>query len=417
MTTKRPLPLNGNQHEETQPKSPKLNDYDDSNHESTTTTIHPSEREIPNTPSPEDNFSPKHDNFPTSLNSIKEFITTQGEDHYLPLMSTINLKKRRRMLYLPLEFGEITLDGLVDSGAYINAISWSDYTMIRNNTENCIIKEYPQPPFKIECANATIEQPIATADMQFNIGSYTFTDTFVVLSRTSFPLVGLNFMRNHQAVLDTANGTITFPHIEMTLAMKDEMKKFTPQTMQVRTNETQTIPSQQASTINAIVITNAEHTMTGTIQPLPQFDENAQIIVAPAITSTNSKRVKIRAINTTESPYTISTNTKIAEMQILTPEDTKHIRPIDVAALKIFEDHDDAVAYVQELMKTDDHHEDSFWFPTPENPGNENEHTPIQQRVIKEIRELEEKEKLNPTTDQQSREKFLNMFQFTRTNH
>ena len=186
--------------------------------------------------------------------------------------------------------------------------------MIRNNTENCIIKEYPQPPFKIECANATIEQPIATADMQFNIGSYTFTDTFVVLSRTSFPLVGLNFMRNHQAVLDTANGTITFPHIEMTLAMKNEMKKLTPQTMQVRTNETQTIPPQQASTINAIVITNAEYTMTGTIQPLPQFDENAQIIVAPAITSTNSKRVKIRAINTTESPYTISTNTKIAEM-------------------------------------------------------------------------------------------------------
>ena len=88
------------------------------------------------------------------------------------------------MLYLLLEFGEITLDGLVDSGTYINAISWSDYTMIRNNTENCIIKEYPQPPFKIECANATIEQPIATADMQFNIGSYTFTDTFVVLSRT-----------------------------------------------------------------------------------------------------------------------------------------------------------------------------------------------------------------------------------------
>ena len=52
------------------------------------------------------------------------------------------------MLYLPLDFGEITLDGLVDSGAYINTISWSDYTMIRNNTENCNIKEYPQPPYQ-----------------------------------------------------------------------------------------------------------------------------------------------------------------------------------------------------------------------------------------------------------------------------
>ena len=159
--------------------------------------------------------------------------------------------------------------------------------------------------------------------------------------------------------------------------MKVEMKNFTTQTMQVRTKERQTIPPQQASTINAIVITNAEHTMTGTIQPLPQFDENAQIIIAPVITSTNAKKVKIRAINTTENPYTMPINTKVAEMQILTAENTKHIRPIDVAALKILEDHDDAVAYVQELMKTDDQHEDNFWFPTPENPGNENEHTPI----------------------------------------
>ena len=86
---------------------------------------------------------------------------------------------------------------------------------------------YPQPPFKIECANAQLEQPIATADIQFNIGTYTFTDTFVILSKTSFPIIGLNFMRNHQAVIDTANGTINFPHVEMTLAMTDEMKNAT----------------------------------------------------------------------------------------------------------------------------------------------------------------------------------------------
>ena len=185
------------------------------------------------------------------------------------------------MLYLPLEFGETSIDGLVDSGAYINAISWSDYIMIKDYTENCSIKVYPPPPFRIECANAQIEQPIATADVQFNIGTYTFTDTFVVLSRTSFPIVGLNFMRNHQALLDTANGTITFPHVEMTLAMKDEIKKCNPHPIQIRTNVTQMVPAQQTLTVNAVAITNIEHPITDTIQPQPQFDEDAQIIVAP----------------------------------------------------------------------------------------------------------------------------------------
>ena len=155
-----------------------------------------------------------HDNFPTFLNSIKEYVTEKDGNTYIPLHSTIVLKNRRRMLYLPLEFGDLTMDGLVDSRAFINAMSWSDYNAIKINSDNCVIKEYPQPPFKIECANAQLEQPIATADIQFNIGTYTFTDTFVVLSKTSFPIIGLNFMRNHQAVIDTANGTITFPPLK-----------------------------------------------------------------------------------------------------------------------------------------------------------------------------------------------------------
>ena len=128
-----------------------------------------------------------HNNFPIALNSIKEYITERDGDTYIPLHSTIVLKNRRRMLYLPLEFGELTMDGLVDSGAFINAMSWSDYNAIKMNSDTCVIKEYPQPPFKIECANAQLEQHIATADIQFNIGTYTFTDTFVILSKTSFP--------------------------------------------------------------------------------------------------------------------------------------------------------------------------------------------------------------------------------------
>ena len=65
------------------------------------------------------------------------------------------------------------MDGLVDSGAFIKAMSWSDYNMIKKNSENSVIREYPQPPFKAECANAQLEKPIATDDIQLNMGTYT----------------------------------------------------------------------------------------------------------------------------------------------------------------------------------------------------------------------------------------------------
>ena len=40
-------------------------------------------------------------------------------------------------------------------------------------------------------------------------------------------------MRNHQAVIDTANGTINFPHVGMTLALTDEMKNCNPKPLQI----------------------------------------------------------------------------------------------------------------------------------------------------------------------------------------
>ena len=130
--------------------------------------------------------------------------------------------------------------------------------------------------------------------------------------------------------------------------------------------------------------------VTGAVQPLPQFDETATIIVAPALATAHNKRLNIRIANLTDFPHTIKTHTKLAELQILKPEDTKQIRPVDAAALKLLDDPDDAHLYINELIKASEteQNDESFWFPTSENPGNEEEHMPIQRRILKEIREL-----------------------------
>ena len=69
----------------------------------------------------------------------------------------------------------------------------------------------------------------------------------------------------------------------------------------------------------------------------------------------------------------------------------------------------DLITYLTELLRTNRPHQqnNTFWFPTPENPGNTEEHTPIQTRILKELRELQLKEKLNPEDDIASRMEFL----------
>ena len=290
---------------------------------------------------------------PDDLDVIKEFIQHDKDDDYIPLMSAIALKKKKRMLFLPVDFNSVKIDALVDSGAYINAISERDAEKLRQDANQCIIHKAPPPPFKVQYANAELEQPLATYTLRFKIGNYTFEETFIVMNQMSFPIIGLAVLRKHAAILDTAQGTIDFPKIQITMALTDEMQKCNLKPITIKTEAKHTIPAQATRIIYATIPVTTEHTITGTIQPLPQFDENSKLIVAPAITTARSKKVAIKVANTTDFPYTIAPDTKIAELQILKPEETKLIRPVDIAALNLLTEHDDVVTYINALMQVD----------------------------------------------------------------
>ena len=62
------------------------------------------------------------------------------------------------MLFLPAEFNTVKIDTLVNSGAYINAISERDAKKI---SERDAERDVP-PPFKMQYANDELEQPLAT---------------------------------------------------------------------------------------------------------------------------------------------------------------------------------------------------------------------------------------------------------------
>ena len=66
------------------------------------------------------------------------------------------------------------------------------------------------------------------------------------------------------------------------------------------------------------------------------------------------------------------------------------------------------ITYMTELLTTNepDQQNNTSWFSTPKNPGNIEDHTPIQTRILKELRELQLKEKLNPKDDIESRMDF-----------
>ena len=73
---------------------------------------------------------------------------------YMPLSSTNVLKRKKEMLYVPLDFKNgLTIDALLDSGAYISAIAQNELDRIKQQSPSNILKIDDPPNFQIQIAN------------------------------------------------------------------------------------------------------------------------------------------------------------------------------------------------------------------------------------------------------------------------
>ena len=338
---------------------------------------------------------------------------------YLRLTSTVILKRKQEMLYVPLDFeNNLTVDALVDSGAFVNAIAQDDLETIKQKAPNNILKIDDPPNFPIQVANGQLDKPLSTATPKFEIGDNSFAEHFVVIKKLTGPIIGLNFMRNNSVVIDTTHGLIDFPHLTMQVktASSDTTTKLQP----VTTDEALTIPPTTKKTITAFIDhpSKTKWNTTGTVTPLEKFTETASLLISHSMSTIIDKRIAVRVTNKTESPYLIKKHTQIAEFSVVTPEQSKHIKPVDMAILSMIpQDDPDLTAYLNELLRTNqpEQQNNTFWFPTPENPGKLEDHTPIQTQILKELNELKDKEKFNPQESTESQNRFLKRFDWTDT--
>ena len=94
-------------------------------------------------------------------------VTADGLTRFLPLSTNMPLKNNQKMLYFPMDFGELNIDGLIDTGALSSAIPEADLRKIRLLAPHTILNEGPPPEFQIIVANGQLEAPIATVELQF----------------------------------------------------------------------------------------------------------------------------------------------------------------------------------------------------------------------------------------------------------
>ena len=218
---------------------------------------------------------------------------------YLPLTSTVVLKQKQEMLYLPLDLNNnLTIDALVGLGSYVSTIAQNGLGTIKQKAQKKLPIIDDPLNFQIQVAIGQLEKPLATAMPQFENGDKIFAEHFVVMKKLTGPIIGLHFMRNNSLVIDTTHGLIHFPHL--TMQVKSASSKTPAKPQPVIFDDALTIPPMTTKTITAFVDQPSEWNTTGTVTPLEKFAGTACLLIFHSMSTIIDKRVAVRVTNTTE---------------------------------------------------------------------------------------------------------------------
>ena len=261
-------------------------------------------------------------------------------------------------------------------------------------------------------ANGQLETPKSTIELKFEVGDIEFHEIFIVMEHLTGPIIGLMFLQRNHTVLDMLQGILNFPFFSMQLKTADH--KYSNVLEPILNPIEITIPPNDKVLIKTNSLLYPENAVTGILQPSDLLHEEGEITFCPALVTLNDGNILIPVNNFTDHPYKLKKGLHIANFSVMTPEQMKYVKPVDPASTwhLLQNDQEQAAHYVSSLIKTNRNPQNSetYWFPTPENPGNPEEHTPIQKRILRELQALQDLETLEPTKDKESRTKFLENF-------
>ena len=120
-----------------------------------------------------------------------------------------------------MDFGELNVDGLIDTGALPSAIPEADLRKIQLLTRHTILNEGLLPEFQNMVANGQLEAPIVTVELQFEVGYITFREIYIVMTNLTSPLIGLLLPQRNSTIIDMRQRILNFSFFSMQLKNED----------------------------------------------------------------------------------------------------------------------------------------------------------------------------------------------------
>ena len=206
------------------------------------------------------------------------------------------------------------------------------------------------------------------------------------------PLIGLLLLQRKGPVSDSRQVLINFPSFPLQLGGANNSY---PKVTELLLNPHEILLQPGKQIIDWVKSKiDSEREVNGTLQPTLYIQSNHELNICPATKSRKNHQYILQLNNFRNYPYTLRKATHLANLSILTPDQTKYIQPIDPAPVRHILDnnHDDALQCVNSFLKTPrtDISVEIFWLRTSRNPDNPCDLTPTQKLVLTDLHALEE---------------------------
>ena len=166
--------------------------------------------------SPLPNFTPQP-NFTKGQNSVIETEVTPQLQSFpgrkttlLPLSTNLQFENKMGTLYSSLDFEELTVDVLIDTGALTSAISERKLRKVRLLAPHTFLNIGPSTDFQKMVATLHLETTSSTVDLQFETGNIFSTERFIVMMNLTNPLVGLLCLQKTSKIQGMGQGGPNF---------------------------------------------------------------------------------------------------------------------------------------------------------------------------------------------------------------
>ena len=139
-----------------------------------------------------------------------------------------------------------------------------------------------------------------------------------------------------------------------------------------------------------------ENEVTGSLKPSAHLENCDDLMTCAALTTTQKRQNTVLIKNFLQHPYTLKKVCHIATSSLRTLKQAKYIEPVNPAPMRNLLDtnHVDFIHYIKAIIFRK--FNETNWFPTTQEPGDETQRTPIQKHIPQELIALQKLELLNP---------------------